>query len=359
MQLIDTTNIEDYLRRTGRINPDETVRVDELPGGVSNFVIRVARMGGERRDFVLKQAREQLRVSEPWFCSVERILREMDVLRICQRLLSQNIRGTCAPEATTPHILFEDRSNYLFAMTAAPADHVTWKSQLLAGQTNVDMAATCGSLLAGIHGGTWRDSQIKQTLDDCQYFEDLRVDPYYRQLARVHPSLASSISRLIESLRQNRTCLVHGDFSPKNLLVYKEGLMLVDFEVGHFGDPAFDLGFFLAHLMLKGFHHRPHHGPYLALTEAFQNAYGRKMATTVPHTEYEELQSRAILNFAACALARVDGKSKVEYLDEEASHTVRNMAQRMLAQPADDWAEVLDRTRTMLDNGKFTAGGPT
>ncbi len=356
MQLIDATNAADYLRRSGRIAQDEQISVQELPGGVSNVVLRVCRSGDKSEDFIVKQARPQLRVPEVWYCSVERNIGELGAMRICQRVLSRQTEPSHQP-VTTPQVLFEDRKNYLFAMTAAPVDHATWKSRLLAGDADPQIAAACGSLLAAIHRGTWHDPHVAEELGEPRFFDDLRIDPYYRHIARIDTRLAPRIDQLIQSLAQNRYCLVHGDFSPKNLLVHATGMMLVDFEVGHFGDPAFDLGFFLSHLILKAFYHQPNHEPFLALTGAFWHAYRQKMETVLTPAQVEALMARAIENFAACSLARIDGKSKVEYLtDASRSSAVRSLATRMLEDPPHDWATVLHQMRIHLDTDTIPKG---
>src|SRR5262245_38895283 len=148
---LDASNVESYLRDAGQIRPGESISAHELSGGVSNVVIYVKRAEGGA--FVLKQVRRQLRVADPWFCSVERIWREVDVLRDCERLTTGEHGSPLRIE--TPRLLFEDRDNYLYAMTAAPPEHTVWKNELLAGHVRSDVAASCGVLLGRIHAGTW------------------------------------------------------------------------------------------------------------------------------------------------------------------------------------------------------------
>ena len=222
---LTATTTADYLRSTGRLRPGEPVEVRELAGGVSNAVLLVTLPGrGER--FVLKQARGKLRVKEDWQCSVERIWREVETLRICGELLELRKaeggwRMAGAESASfvpgVPLVLWEDRENFAYAMTAAPADHRTWKELLLAGELplSLGVATACGQLLAAIHGGSWNNSEVATRLDDRTFFEALRLDPYYRQIARVHTDLAPPITELIESVWSHRHCLVHGDFSPR------------------------------------------------------------------------------------------------------------------------------------------------
>ena len=354
MQLIDERSAEGYLRQTGRIGTDERVRVHELTGGVSNVVLYVARDDGD--DFVLKQAREQLRVPEPWFCGVERIFREAEVLRICEQVLSRQEARIGEQSAyflvRTPGILFEDRQQYLLAMTAAPADHVVWKQELMSGRTDAGIVAACGHLLGQLHAGTWNNQSIARQIGDREIFNQLRIDPYYRQAAGVREEFRPPLERLIDSVNSHQLSLVHADFSPKNLLVYSDGLMMVDFETGHYGDPAFDVGFFLSHLMLKAFHFAPQHLTYLLQTEAFWPSYERSLQSTAGDAAYRKLVGRSILNFAGCALARLDGKSGIDYLrDEPRRDRVRQLCRDVFEAEPSNWKWVVDWAMRELGDG--------
>jgi 5-methylthioribose kinase len=343
MQWIDSTNAEAYLRDTGRIGSRQRVTIETLAGGVSNEVLYVGFPDGDADDFVLKQARPQLRTPEPWFCGVERIWREVEVLHACQEVLQRRSAGGAAPlAARTPRVLFEDRENYAFAMSAAARQHVVWKRQLLTGDTSAEIAAECGRLLAALHAGGWRDAHLAQRLGDRTIFDQLRLDPYYRAVASRDPAAAPVMQRLIDSVWQHPLTLVHADFSPKNLLVEPDGLMMVDFETGHFGDPAFDLGFFLSHLVLKAFFHAPRGEPLLELTSVFWNSYRSGLLATISPDDYTNLVARSIQNFAGCAWARIDGKSKVEYLLESPQREpIRQLCRSLLMEPVADWNEVV------------------
>jgi 5-methylthioribose kinase len=345
-------NLSDYLRAAGQIDRNEVVSISPLSGGVSNAVFYIARSpdahARRERDFVLKQARGQLRVAQPWFCSVERIWREVEVLDTLGLLLSPRKHMT----SILPTVYFQDRDNYLFTMQAAPRESRTWKADLLDGILNTSIAAECGALLGNIHGRTWGNTALK--LFDRTYFRELRIDPYYRATAKKHTDLAPLFDELILSLEQHAYCVVHGDFSPKNLLLWEEPnhdasrLMLIDYEVGHDGDPAFDVGFFLAHLIAKGVHLSflrllPNHAgfPTLGLCHEFLRSYLQSLRSEVPRAEAAEpaiaaLQQRVVMNLAGCLLARVDGKSPLEYLSHEIEReTVRSIARRLFdARPA-------------------------
>jgi 5-methylthioribose kinase len=344
MLLIDAKNAEGYLRNTGRIASEESVNVRELSGGVSNIVLLVSDSNGEPR-FVIKQVREQLRVPDPWFCSIERIWREVEVLEICHKALTASDNGSQPsddPAVSVPTVLFCDRDNYLYAMTAAPR-HEVWKSQLLRGKTDLRTASACGRLLGTIHAATWQQPHVAQALSDRSFFDALRLDPYYRHVANQHADLAPIMQALIDSLTSHPRCLVHGDFSPKNILVHADGLTLIDFEVGHFGDPGFDLGFFLSHLVLKAIRAGDQCHDYLQLTDSFWARYRERLLPTSGENEFTTLVERGIANAAGCLMARVDGKSRVDYLDAAAQETVRRLARDLLLHPASTWEQVTAR----------------
>lgn len=362
MRLVDEKTAEAYLRETSRIAPDEPVRVRELTGGVSNMVLLVERPERPGDEFVLKQAREQLRTRQEWFSSVERSWREADVLSICGELLKKRTRLVSPGEnelgekelrplfARTPRILFEDRDNYLLAMTAAPRPHVVWKAELLAGRVDPRVASVCGTLLGTLHGESWLDEEIQRRVGDRTLFDQLRLDPYYRTLAAGHPLARAAVERVIESLESHPRCLVHADFSPKNLLIFSGGLLMVDFETGHYGDPAFDLGFFLSHLMLKACLKIPHHAMYLELSERFRRSYDEVLSTQIPADELSSLWARGVQNFALCAWARLDGKSPVEYLsDSTRRELVRCLCREVLENHPQTWPEVTQLATKLFD----------
>ncbi len=214
----------------------------------------------------------------------------------------------------------------------------------MAGRIDPDIAARLGTILGTIHAAATTHPALRDTLSDTSLFEELRVDPYYRTASSAHPDRASRIDTIIRSMNRpaSERTLVLGDFSPKNILVHSRGLILLDFECAHAGDPAFDLGFFLTHLLLKTIwaasSDRSFASRYLALTPRFwQNYLDRTGCTGAARSE---LVRRTILHVAACSLARVDGKSPVEYLDARGQAIARAFAREALLTGPTTWDDL-------------------
>lgn len=299
-------NVAAYLRRR--------CRAVELGGGVSNTVLLIE-ASGER--FILKQSLAKLRVEQEWYSDRSRIFRESSAL---QKL------DTMLPPGTVPEVLFEDRENFLFAMTAAPPEAETWKAQLLRGLVNADVAAQAGSILGKMIAASWQTPGFQAEFGDQTVFNELRIDPYYRTTARRHPDLARHFAELIAESDRRRISLVHGDWSPKNFLVSERGVMAIDFEVIHYGDPSFDAAFLLNHLLLKSFYRPQWHALYETAAASFWS--------TLRHCLPKEagwFEGATIRHLGALMLARVDGKSPAEYIREEAlKQNVRRFARALI-----------------------------
>ena len=332
---LDAANTLEYLRHRGDIHALDGAHAELLGWGVSNVVLRITRSGAD--DFIIKQSRVQLRTKTEWFSRVDRIYREMGMLHCLAPLL---------PTGVIPRILFEDRDNYLFAMEAFPADHVVWKQALLEGHLDGTVADRLGDYLSAVHSQTAFQPDLAQAWGDLEVFDQLRLDPFYRYLARVRPQVAEPLQQLIAENLATSCCLVLADFSPKNILLSGDRLALVDFETGHYGDPAFDLGFFLSHLLLKAVRAADRFHEFADLTRRFWDHYRTGLAAVEHRHQFSEpeLFRRTQGHLAGCMWARVDGKSPVDYLVQEADRErVRTFARRLFEQPALTWDETLSR----------------
>lgn len=335
---LTTETVADYLIRQGRLPAGESPGVRLLTGGVSNVVFLVTPREGV--PFVLKQSRSQLRTQAAWFSRLDRIFREIEAQRALVQLL---------PAGTVPAVLFEDRENFLYAMSAVRPDHVVWKQQLLSGRVDPAVFARAGALLGEIHTQTAGQTALLTDPHDTTVFFELRVDPFYRRIAAVHPAIQPAIDRLIAEMSDHAACLVHADYSPKNLLVHADGITLVDYETVHFGDPAFDLGFFFSHVWLKAVALPESRGAIIRgihqAWEAYQVRLGYSLLIPL-----SELSRRSVWHLAACLLSRVDGKSPVDYLTQEAQQRfVRDQALGWFQTPPTDFDDAFRALSVKLE----------
>jgi 5-methylthioribose kinase len=322
-----------YLRAAGHVSSRETPRFETLPGGVSSRTVLMRRPDGQ--SWVIKQSLPKLRVDVEWYSDPQRIHREALGIRWLRDL---------APRSTIPALVFEDHTQHLIAMEAVPQPHRNWKSVLLSGGLDMDHVRQFGHLLGTIHRhAAERRAELADVFDDRSFFESLRVEPYYAYTASQVPAAAGFMTCLIDSVRMRRITIVHGDYSPKNILLHDGGLVLLDHEVIHFGDPAFDLGFSLAHFVSKG-HHLP--GQREAFASATE-AYWRTYRDTVGAPDWAaDLEAQAVRNTLGCLLARVAGRSPLEYLSATERERQRDV---VVALMQDAPATVVDLVR------RFTA----
>ncbi|MCU1495251.1 MAG: aminoglycoside phosphotransferase family protein [Acidimicrobiaceae bacterium] len=323
--VLDPATIGAYLASHGVV-AEASVSAVVLGGGVSNDVVLV-KAGAD--EFVVKQALPRLRVAEEWLAPRERIATEAVALRWAR---------VVAPDAV-PEVVYLSSEDYLLVMAAAPATRRVWKSDLLRGTVDPGTGCKLGELLGSWHGASLGDAHMLGPFVDLEPFERLRIEPYYRTVARRHPDLAPRIIELATRLLTTRRCLVHGDFSPKNILIDGEGISVIDWEVAHFGDPVFDLAFMLCHLRCKAAFRPESAGDYRQLASAFLESYD-----AATHGLLETVDEGDLVAQSACLLlARVDGKSPVEYLDDSARSECRLLARELIARRDASFGELWSR----------------
>jgi aminoglycoside phosphotransferase (APT) family kinase protein len=330
---IETGDLIEPLRRMGLVKAEETVRLTPLTGGVSSD-ISLVETGGRR--FCVKRALARLKVAALWEAPVGRNAAEAAWMRAVERWL---------PHAA-PRVLGEDAEAGWFAMDyLAPEDHPLWKARLLAGIVEVDFAVAVGRDLAIIHARSAADPNIPSAFANDETFEAIRIEPYLRATGRAHPELAARFAALAQTTLTTKRALVHGDISPKNILQGPAGPVFLDAECAWFGDPAFDLAFCLNHFLLKGAREGADRTGYVAAFSALAGAY----LAGVEWENADGLEARAAALLPALFLARVDGKSPVEYLTRETEcAAVRRCAEPMITDPPSrlrDVADAWERTR--------------
>ena len=331
-------DIREFVLRSGLVDPAKPVRYEALTGGVASDIWRVDNDG---RSFCVKRALPKLRVAADWRAPVERSRYEAEWLKGA---------SSAVPEAA-PRILAEHPDATMFAMEyLAPQNHRWWKADLLAGKADVDVARAVGDRLGRIHAAFARDPGAAARFPTDKIFYDIRLEPYLIATAKVHSDLAPQLEALAARTAATKRTVAHGDVSPKNILVGPKGPVILDAECAWFGDPAFDLAFCLNHLLLKCLVQPKSGAHYLDSFAALAAAY-------LAHVDWEDadaLEARAASLLPGLFLARIDGKSPVEYLnDEPDKNAVRRVARALLSQPPAKLEEVARawRAERRIENG--------
>ncbi len=329
----------------GRVGLSNRATARPLAGGVSNTVLLIE--DGCQR-IVLKQSLPRLRVRDEWLADRARVVREWEVMQAL---------GAILPRGRLPELLFLDAQNCLYAMRAAAQGYADWKTRLLAGECDAATARQAGATLGLTVRGTWRDRGLEESFSDRTAFDQLRTDPYYRTVAARHPLLAARVEEWIAECAARNVALVHGDWSPKNLLVNPGGIVCIDFECAHFGDPSYDAGFLLNHLILKAFRRPELAASYLRLARtAFCWTLG-----TLPAEALAWFEDASMRHLAFLMLARVDGKSPAEYLQGESVRgAVRQLALQLLDERPRTLNAVLGRAERAVQAapGSSSTGRP-
>jgi fructosamine-3-kinase len=319
------------LRGLGLIAPDERPVLTPLTGGVASDIWRV---DAARGPFCVKRALAKLKVAADWRAPVIRNEYEVAWFETVARAV---------PEAV-PEILGHDPAAGLFAMAwLDPSDHRLWKADLAAGIADPAVAHAVGDRLGRIHAATAGRPDLAAQFPTDSIFHAIRLEPYLEAAGRARPEVAAELTALVARTASTKLCLVHGDVSPKNIQVGPSGPLFLDAECAWWGDPAFDLAFCLNHLLLKCLWVPAKAAGFLRCFERMAAAYLARVDWEGP----EGLEARVASLLPGLFLARVDGKSPVEYLTEETDKArVRGAAIGWLKTPPAtldalraDWAE--------------------
>jgi tRNA A-37 threonylcarbamoyl transferase component Bud32 len=306
-----------------------------LAGGVSSRTVRVLLAGGQ--EWVLKQALAKLRVQADWFSDPRRVHREA---------LGMKVLGELTPPGSVPKLVFDDERHHVLAMEAVPRPHENWKTMLLAGRIEDIHFWNFGTLLGTIHLHSWqRRRELEIEFADRAFFESLRLEPYYEYAASQELRAAEFFRNLLVDTRAERSALVHGDFSPKNVLIRHTRLVLLDHEVIHWGDPAFDVGFALTHLLSKALHLSQERPQLAHCANIFAKQYESTFYVPMLAERVVDLRflQRCVRHTLGCLLARVVGRSPLEYLAPAERTRQREAVVRLIQDLPRDVPELIER----------------
>ncbi|MBS0420114.1 MAG: phosphotransferase [Proteobacteria bacterium] len=302
---------------SGLLGPDEgcgnAVHEISLDGGVSSDIRIVSTPQGKQ---VVKRALGKLRVEAEWLSDPARSSIEVQGLRAIAMLLGQ---------AHAPRVLWVDEASHQFAMELIEPRFRNWKRELLRGNVDIDNAVAAGRLLGQLHGRSSDDPSLPAQFANTAPFVELRIRPFFERIAQRNPALAPNVAHTVQELLITRNALVHGDYSPKNLLVDGHDMVILDCEVAHWGDPRFDIAFCLAHPLLKLFRRAASAPPLLSSILAFLTAYRREGRPV--------LDRHFVRQLGCLILARLEGDSPVDYLSDLNADEVKRFATELILQP--------------------------
>jgi aminoglycoside phosphotransferase (APT) family kinase protein len=320
----------------GLLKPGGDFTATNLTGGVSCDVYKVE--FPDAPPLVVKRALPQLRVKAEWLAPPERSVAEVSWLKLADRI----------DPTTAPQIAGEDHAHYMFAMRfLEPKDYPLWKAQLRDGHIDVNFAAVTGTKLARIHSETAGKPEIAAQFDNGEQFFALRLDAYLLFTAGRHPDIAPKIKAVVDGIAKARIALMQGDISPKNILVGKAGPVFLDAETACYGDPVFDTAFCINHLLLKCIWHPEHRAKYLESFIALKKAY-LDGVTWEPKAQTEK---RIAILLAMLLLARIYGKSPVEYITDDTNRAfVRDIARGFIVKGEESLDEIARVWSAKLDS---------
>jgi len=315
------------LSQAGLIKLGQESSFEALTGGVSSDIWKVTTPD---HTFCVKQALSKLKVEADWFAPVERNQFEVNWYQIANKIVP----------GSAPKILAHDSTEMLFAMEfLEPDNHRLWKTELHAGHADPLQAAETGHRLGQIHAGTAGDITLESLFPRADIFQSIRLEPYLEATALKHPDLQDQLFALSRRTAEKRLVLIHGDVSPKNILMGPGGPVFLDAECACIGDPAFDLAFCLNHFLLKCLWTPRATDDFLASFQAMASAYLKEVNWEAAGA----LEARTASLLPGLFLARVDGKSPVEYItNENDKERVRHCARALLISPPKHLSQIRD-----------------
>lgn len=316
------------LRRGGLLELGVVPTMQPLSGGVSSDIWRVDLAAGA---FCVKRALPKLRVAADWQAPVERNAYEAAWMAVVADIV---------PDAVPP-VLHSDVAGHALVMPFLdPERYRGYKSMLLAGQGERWMAEIVADRLVRIHNTTAKTTSLAKRFATDRIFHDIRIEPYLLATAQRHPSLAHALREIAAVTAQTKLALVHGDISPKNILIGESGILFLDAECAWWGDPAFDLAFCLNHFLLKTANRPAHAFDHLDFFEVMAETY----LTRMRFEDRSSFEARGARLLPALTLGRIDGRSPVEYITDEAlKQRVRELASDMIKNPVDRFADIQNR----------------
>ena len=301
-----------------KINNESIINFSMLDGGVSSEVYKVTT---KSKIYCIKRSLSKLLVKKDWYADTKRLKYEYLWLKHCSKIIPNNI----------PKIYkFSSKLDILILEFLDEKKYETLKSKLLNKNIDKKIFVKISKDLFKIHKNSSNDIIKKMFTKNSKNFYDLRLDAYFNEVGRVYPFLNNKIKKIIKDYKKNSSTLVHGDFSPKNMLIYKKNIKYIDAETCNFGDPVFDVVFFSNHLLIKSIHIPNKKKQFIEAYKIFFQTYIK----SIKLYHRENFMNRSIEMIPIMLLARIDGKSPVEYITKKnIKNKIRSLSFKLLSNP--------------------------
>jgi 5-methylthioribose kinase len=311
--MLDISNKEEltkYLLDKKLISDTDGYSINYCKGGVSGTVAFVY---AKDKPMIIKQALAQLKTKETWLCDPNRMKIEYESNAIYHRLIPEN----------APEVYFYDDKNYVYGREAAPESCTMWKSDLLSGLLDYEVARKAIESLVIVHNECAADQNVAELFADKNIFYELRISPYIEFIVKKYPLLSDFAGAVSDELMNSKITLVHGDYSPKNIMINGRKICILDYEVAHFGHPAFDLAFFSNHIILKSVKNKQWSAAYINMLTYMLDIYFDQMN----YMDKKQMEASFVKTLSLLMIARVDGKSPAEYITLESDkELIRKLA---------------------------------
>lgn len=295
-------SILEAMSRLDLVEQKNNPTIEPLTGGVSSEVWLIKNVG--KTPVIAKRALRKLKVAAEWIIDVRRTEYEERWLGMTAEDLPLHV----------PKCLgYDDVSGFLFLEYLSPPTYSQWGEKLLAGEIDASFAANVGSALANIHRVSYRSNERIKRFHDEDLFTQTRIDPYFTFLESTHSDISDYICDIKQTVLNNKTTVIHGDVSPKNILCGPSGPIFLDAECATASDPAFDLPFCLAQLLLISLVHGDYSQKIASASVSCARAY-LAGAEWEPRGPLESRMSRLLAIFM---LSRIDGKVPVPFINLE------------------------------------------
>ena len=249
-------DLPEYLTALGLLTPGEHVSVEPAGEGNINWVRRV-RSAARPFSVVVKQARPALERFPEYRVSTQRIEFEARWYETVARFDREKI---------CPRVHFFDAQRKALVLEdlggAEPLNIL-----LARGGDAAGIAAALGRFLGAVHAGT-RDPALAARFQNTEMRQlhgehifglpfranDFPLSPAVRRRAERVAADADLLRRIDAAHRRYRElalALIHADVQPSNVLVAAGAPRLLDAEIAHQGDPAFEIGQLAGHLWLR------------------------------------------------------------------------------------------------------------